>query len=97
MKIKKINTQKLLEAFTKLGISYHSFGTLQKRSAKGRTINTHDFYKTDRLTDKQKHMLSYLFPSLEFYTSKCEYAPQIQGAVIASPKAQRIKELNANL
>lgn len=97
MKIKKINTQKLLEAFTKLGISYHSFGTLQKRSDKGRTINTHDFYKTDRLTNRQKHMLSYLFPSLEFYTSKCEYAPEIQGAVIASPKAQRIKELNANL
>lgn len=97
MKIKKINTQKLLEVFTKLGISYHSFGTIQKRSDKGRAVNTHDFYKTDRLTNRQKHMLSYLFPSLEFYTSKCEYAPEIQGAVIASPKAQRIKELNANL
>ena len=97
MKIKKINTQTLLSAFEKLGITYHSFGTLQKRSAKGRVINTHDFYKTDRLTDKQKHTLSYLFPSLEFYTSKCEYAQQIKQAVIASPKAQRIKELNANL
>ena len=97
MKIKKINKQKLLEAFTKLRISYHSFGTIQKRSDKGRAVNTHDFYKTDRLTNRQKHMLSYLFPSLEFYTSKCEYAPQIQQAVIASTKAYRIKELNANL
>ena len=97
MKIKKINTQTLLSAFEKLGISYHSFGTLQKRSDKGHTINTHDFYKTDKLTDKQKHTLSYLFPSLEFYTSKCEYAPEIQSGIIASPKAHRIKELNANL
>ena len=97
MKIKKINTQTLLSAFEKLGISYHSFGTLQKRSDEGRTINTHDFYKTDKLTDKQKHTLSYLFPSLEFYTSKCEYAPEIQSGIIASPKAHRIKELNANL
>jgi len=93
-KIKKIPSWKLLNAFTFVGINYHAFGTLQKRTDKG-VFSTHDFYKTDKLTKEQKERLLYMFPSLEFFVSKSSYSPEIERGMIASPKAYRLKELNS--
>jgi len=95
MKIKKIDTNKLLSAFSKLGVRYYNFGTLSKRGGNGRKVNTHDYYESDRITDGQKESLRALFPSIEFFISQSEYAPEIKRGLIASPKAARLRELNA--
>jgi len=95
MKIKKIDTNKLLSAFSKLGVRYYNFGTLSKRADNGRKVNTHDYYESDRITDGQKESLRALFPSIEFFISQSEYAPEIKRGLIASPKAARLRELNA--
>ena len=95
MKIKKIDTNKLLSAFSKLGVRYYNFGTLSKRGGNGRKVNTHDYYESDRITDGQKESLRALFPSIEFFVSQSEYAPEIKRGLIASPKAARLRELNA--
>tara|TARA_B110000483_G_scaffold151439_1_gene180269 strand:+ start:320 stop:607 length:288 start_codon:yes stop_codon:yes gene_type:complete len=95
MKIKKIDTNKLLSAFSKLGVRYYNFGTLSKREDNGRKVNTHDYYESDRITDGQKESLRALFPSIEFFVSQSEYAPEIKRGLIASPKAARLRELNA--
>ena len=95
MKIKKIDTNKLLSAFSKLGVRYYNFGTLSKRGDNGRKVNTHDYYESDRITDGQKESLRALFPSIEFFVSQSEYAPEIKRGLIASPKAARLRELNA--
>ena len=95
MKIKKIDTHKLLSAFDKFGIRYFNYGTLTKRNINGRKIHTHDFYETNSLTNSQKDALKALFPSLEFFVSQSEYAPELKKGVIASPKAARLRELNA--
>ena len=95
MKIKKIDTNKLLSAFSKLGVRYYNFGTLSKRGDNGRKVNTHDYYESDRITDGQKESLRALFPSIEFFISQSEYAPEIKRGLIASPKAARLRELNA--
>ena len=95
MKIKKIDTNKLLSAFSKLGVRYYNFGTLSKRGGNGRKVNTHDYYESDRITDGQKESLKALFPSIEFFISQSEYAPEIKRGLIASPKAARLRELNA--
>ena len=95
MKIKKIDTHKLLSAFDKLGIRFYNFGTLTKRDCKGRKTHTHDFYQTDRLSNEQKEALKTLFPSIEFFLSQSQFAPEIKSGLIASPKAARLRELNA--
>ena len=95
MKITKIDTNKLLSAFSKLGVRYYNFGTLSKRGGNGRKVNTHDYYESDRITDGQKESLRALFPSIEFFISQSEYAPEIKRGLIASPKAARLRELNA--
>jgi len=95
MKIKKIDTNKLLSAFSKLGVRYYNFGTLSKKGGNGRKVNTHDYYESDRITDGQKESLRALFPSIEFFISQSEYAPEIKRGLIASPKAARLRELNA--
>ena len=95
MKIKKIDTNKLLSAFSKLGVRYYNFGTLSKRGGNGRKVNTHDYYESDRITDGQKESLRALFPSIEFFISQSEYATEIKRGLIASPKAARLRELNA--
>jgi len=95
MKIKKIDTNKLLSAFSKLGVRYYNFGTLSKREDNGRKVNTHDYYESDRITNGQKESLKALFPSIEFFISQSEYAPEIKRGLIASPKAARLRELNA--
>ena len=95
MKIKKIDTHKLLSAFDKLGVRYFNYGTLTKRDSNGRKSHTHDFYATDNLTDSQKDALKALFPSLEFFISQSQYAPELKRGIIASPKAARLRELNA--
>ena len=97
MKITKIDTHKLLSAFSKLGISYYNFGTLSKKGDNGRKVNTHDYYETDRITDTQKDALKGLFPSIEFFISQSQYAPEIKKGLIASPKAARLSELNAKM
>ena len=95
MKIKKIDTNKLLSAFSKLGVRYYNFGTLSKRGGNGRKVNTHDYYESDSITDGQKESLKALFPSIEFFISQSQYAPEIKRGLIASPKAARLRELNA--
>ena len=95
MKIKKIDTNKLLSAFSKLGVRYYNFGTLSKRGDNGRKVNTHDYYESDSITDGQKESLKALFPSIEFFISQSQYAPEIKRGLIASPKAARLRELNA--
>tara|TARA_B110000858_G_C17692425_1_gene421881 strand:- start:300 stop:587 length:288 start_codon:yes stop_codon:yes gene_type:complete len=95
MKITKIDTHKLLSAFSKLGVRYYSFGTLSKRGGNGRKVNTHDYYESDSITDGQKESLKALFPSIEFFISQSQYAPEIKRGLIASPKAARLRELNA--
>ncbi len=96
MKRTKIDTHKLLSAFSKLGISYYNFGTLSKKGENGRKVNTHDYYETDRITDNQKEALKDLFPSIEFFISQSQFAPEIKKGLIASPKAARLRELNAS-
>lgn len=95
MKHKKIETHKLLSAFSKLGIRFHSFGTLSKKGENGRKVNTHDYYETDSISETQKESLKALFPSIEFFISQSQYAPEIKKGLIASPKAARLRELNA--
>ena len=97
MKRTKIDTHKLISAFYKLGISYYNSGTLSKRGENGRKVNTHDYYETDRITDNQKEALKDLFPSIEFFISQSVYAPEIKKGLIASPKAARLRELNAKM
>lgn len=96
MKHKKIETHKLLSAFSRLGIRYHSFGTLTKKGDDGRKVHTHDYFQTDSLTDTQKERLKEIFPSIEFFISQSEYAPEIKKGLIASPKAARLREINSN-
>lgn len=95
MKHKKIDTHKLLSAFSELGIRYYDFGTLSKKGENGRKVNTHDYYKTDSISETQKESLKALFPSIEFFISQSQYAPEIKRGLIASPKAARLRELNA--
>jgi hypothetical protein len=95
MKHKKINTYKLLSAFSKLGIRYYNFGTLSKKGESGRKVHTHDYYETDSISETQKESLIALFPSIEFFVSQSQYAPEIKKGLIASPKAARLRELNA--
>jgi hypothetical protein len=95
MKHKKIDAHKLLSAFSKLGIRYYNFGTLSKKGESGRKVHTHDYYETDSISETQKESLSALFPSIEFFVSKSQYAPEIKKGLVASPKAPRLRELNA--
>jgi len=95
MKHKKIDTHKLLSAFSKLSIRYYNFGTLSKKGENGRKVNTHDYYETDSISETQKESLKALFPSIEFFISQSQYAPEIKKGLIASPKAARLRELNA--
>jgi len=95
MKHKKIDTHKLLSAFSELGIRYHNFGTLSKKGENGRKVHTHDYYETASISETQKENLKALFPSIEFFISQSQYAPEIKRGLIASPKAARLRELNA--
>ena len=95
MKHKKIETHKLLSAFSKLGIRYHNFGTLSKKGENGRKVNTHDYFETDSVSETQREGLRALFPSIEFFVSQSQYAPEIKKGLIASPKAARLREINA--
>ena len=95
MKIKKIDTHELFAAFEELGIRFYNSGTLTKRDSNGRKTRTHDFYQTDRLSNEQKDALKTLFPSIEFFLSQSQFAPEIKRGLIASPKAARLRELNA--
>ena len=94
MKIKKIKLNDLLNVFSKLKISYFSFGTLETIDESGRKRKTHDFFKTDLLTEEKKRALKEIFPSIEFFISGSNIAPEIKRAIIASPKAYLIKKLN---
>jgi len=95
VKHKKIDTHKLLSAFSELGIRYYNFGTLSKKGENGRKVHTHDYYQTDSISEAQKESLKALFPSIEFFISQSQYAPEIKRGLIASPKAARLRELNA--
>lgn len=77
-----------------LGIRYYNYGTLSKKE-NGRKVNTHDYYASDSITDEQKQKLKIMFPAIEFFISQSEYAPEIKRGLIASPKAARLREINA--
>jgi hypothetical protein len=69
---------KQVKLLTDLGISYYDFGTIKEDNKK-----THDFYQTDRITEKQKYELE--LKGVEVLTSFKEYAPELKSALICFP------------
>lgn len=63
-----------------LGISYHSFGKVFCGKK-----HTHNFFKTDRITDKQREQLLSDIAGVSFGRSTAQYAPEIQNALIMIP------------
>jgi hypothetical protein len=94
MQIKKIDTHNLLQLFSRLNIRYHGFGTL-KGNINGKSRALYDYYQCDSISDTQKTELKKELPSIEFFISQSQYAPEIKKGMIASPKAARLAQLNA--
>ena len=69
---------KQVKLLTDLGISYYEYGTVKKDNKK-----THDYYKTDKITDKQKDELE--LKGVEVLTSFKQYAPELKSALICFP------------
>ena len=93
MKTKRIPEWDLIMAFDRLGIHFHSTGTLDGLIG-GKKSKLYDYYGTDNLTNDRKEDLLKLFPSIKFFSASPEYAPEQRYCMIGNPKSAMIRLLN---
>ena len=76
---------KITEAASRLyraGVSYHAFGTLKVCKTA-----YFDYYKADKITDKQLATIREFCPDVQLQGIRSEYAPEITCVAICFPKA----------
>lgn len=82
----KLLQREIPSFLNKIGISYHTTGTLDHTLENGKVIKVYDFYKTDKLTLEQINLLKSTIPDCTFRLSVSQYAPEQKKALICIPK-----------
>jgi len=66
----------------RFGIKYYDYGTLSRNGQK-----LFDYYKVDKITQKQRRALTKIQSDLRFKVSAPQFAPEMTSGLICIPKA----------